>query len=111
MTKKLKDISKVFSLALVAFSLAAASPAAAEVIKVDVNKMLFSPSKITAHIGDTIEWTNSDFVDHTATDKNGKWEVMLPVKGKGTTILKEAGKIEYYCKYHPNMKGQIAVIK
>lgn len=111
MTNKLKDISKVFSLALVAFSLAAASPAAAEVVKVDVSKMVFSPSKITVHVGDTIEWTNSDFVDHTATEKNGKWEVMLPVKGKGTTILKDIGKIEYYCKFHPNMKGQIEVVK
>lgn len=111
MTSKLKDITKVCAFGFIAFSLAAASPAAAEVIKVDVGKMLFSPSKITARIGDTVEWTNSDFVDHTATEKNGKWEVILPVKGKGTTTLKEIGKIEYYCKFHPNMQGQIEVVK
>ncbi len=110
MIYKIKDIA-VASVAAVAFSLAAAFPAAAEVIKVDVNKMMFAPEKISAHVGDVIEWTNSDFVAHTATEKNGGWEVVLPVKGKGSTTLKKEGKIEYYCKYHPNMKGQIEVSK
>lgn len=110
MTYRVKTIAATFSIAALLLS-AAASQAAAAVIKVDVAKMVFAPEKIVAHVGDTIEWTNSDFVGHTATEKDGKWEVMLPVKGKGSITLKNAGNIEYYCRYHPNMKGQIEVSK
>jgi hypothetical protein len=33
----------------------------------------YRPAAISAHVGDTIEWTNTDFLAHTATarDKNG----------------------------------------
>lgn len=92
-------------------SFAAAFPAAAEVIHVDVNKMAYSPVQVTAHVGDVVEWVNNDIVAHTATEKGKKWEVMLPVKGKGSTTMKSEGTIEYYCKFHPNMVGKIEVVK
>jgi len=34
--------------------------------------------QITAHAGDTIEWVNNDFVAHTATARDGAWDVMPP---------------------------------
>lgn len=89
----------------------AAFPAAAEVIHVDINKMVYSPAKVTAHIGDVIEWTNSDIVDHSVTEKDSKFEKIIPVKGKASITVKEAGIIEYYCKFHPNMDGKIEVLK
>jgi plastocyanin len=29
--------------------------------------LVFNPADITVRVGDTIEWANADFIDHTAT--------------------------------------------
>ena len=83
-------------------------PAFAETIQVTVDKLVFSPAVITAKIGDTIEWINKDILAHTATVK-GDWDVMIPAKKSGSFVLKKAGDVEYYCRFHPNMKGRISV--
>lgn len=90
-------------------SLAAASPAVARVIHVEINKLVFSPAKVSAHVGDTIEWENKDFVAHSATEKNKAWDIPLPVHGKGHLTLEKPGHFDYYCIYHPNMTGEIKV--
>ena len=51
--------------------LLAAPSAAGEVVRVAINDLAFSPAEVTAKVGDTIEWVNGDFVDHTATAKDG----------------------------------------
>jgi plastocyanin len=83
-------------------------PAQAKTIQVMVKGLAFSPATVTAHVGDTIEWVNKDPFVHTATVK-GAWEVMLPVGKSGSRVMKKAGTIDYYCRFHPNMKGQITV--
>lgn len=85
-------------------------PARAETIQIVVDKMAFAPAQISAKIGDTIEWVNKDILVHTATVR-GDWEVMLPLKKSGQIVLKKAGTIDYYCRFHPNMKGQITVVQ
>jgi plastocyanin len=52
---------------------------------------------------------NDDFVAHSATARNGGWDVMLPPHQTGRTIVKKPGKVEYYCRYHPNMKGEVTI--
>ena len=83
----------------------------ADTIQVKLQKLGFVPAEITAHVGDTIEWVNSDFVAHTATARDGAWDVLIPVNGKKTVVLKAEGAVEYYCKFHPNMTGRILVNK
>ena len=34
---------------------------------------------------------------------------MILPNAKKSVVLKAAGSIEYYCKFHPNMIGQITV--
>ena len=70
--------------------------------------MAFSPARVEARVGDTIEWVNKDAFAHTATVKGG-WEVMLPVKKSGSVTVDKAGTIDYFCRFHPNMKGTIDV--
>lgn len=89
--------------------LAAATPAAAETITIDVTGIAFSKPKMVAHVGDTVVWDNKDFVAHTATARTHEWDVELPAHKSGQTVLKKAGRIKYYCKYHPNMTGEIEV--
>jgi plastocyanin len=85
--------------------------ARADTIQVKMEKLGFLPAEITAHAGDTIEWVNFDFVAHTATARDGSWDVLIPVNAKKTVVLKTEGTIEYYCKFHPNMTGKILVSK
>ena len=89
--------------------LATASGGAAETVRIDVDKLAFTPAQVSAHVGDTIEWANGDFVAHTATGRKKEWDVTIPAKGIGRVTLKKAGIIDYYCRFHPNMVGRVAV--
>lgn len=89
----------------------AAGSARAEVIQVTIENLAFVPAEITAHAGDTIQWVNADIVIHTATARNGAFDVTIPVKGKASTVVKASGTVDYYCKFHPNMVGKVVVGK
>lgn len=100
---------RVGALALLA-ALALSSPAiAGETIRVAINQLKFDPPKVSAHVGDTIEWASSDFVVHTATAKNKDWDVTIPAKGMGRITLEHPGDVAYFCRFHPNMTGEITV--
>lgn len=99
-----------FRTALAAGLLVAVATAAnAATIKVTISKLKFEPATVTAKAGDTIEWTNKDSFQHTATDKAGSFDVPLPPNSSGKTVVGTAGKIDYFCKIHPMMKGEITV--
>jgi len=83
-------------------------PAQAETIQVTIDKLVFSPATVEAKVGDTIEWVNKDVFAHTAPVKGG-WEVMIPPKKSASLTLKAAGAVDYFCRFHPNMKGHITV--
>jgi plastocyanin len=87
---------------------AAAVPARADTIQVGIVRLVFSPAEINAKVGDTVEWINKDALVHSATVKGG-WEVMVPAKKTGSLVLQTAGQFDYYCRFHPNMKGHISV--
>jgi plastocyanin len=36
---------------------------------------------------------------------------MIPANGKARTVVKAAGAVDYYCKFHPNMAGKVVVGK
>lgn len=95
--------------AVVVATLAAVTPAAAGVVHVDMKGIGFTPPKISAKVGDTIEWANHDFVLHSATARDRSFDVNVTANKSGRTVLKKAGKIAYYCRYHPNMTGEIDV--
>jgi plastocyanin len=87
-----------------------AAGSAAETIHVGVDKLAFAPAQVPAHVGDTIEWANADFVAHTATTRTKQWDVVIPAKGMAHVTLRSAGVFEYYCRFHPNMVGVITVV-
>jgi plastocyanin len=83
--------------------------ALADTIHVEIRGLMFSPTTIAAHVGDEIEWMNEDFVAHTATARHGEWDISLPPHATGHVELKKPGRIEYYCRFHPNMRGEITI--
>jgi plastocyanin len=70
----------------------AATNARAEVVQVRIEKPAFVPAQVTAHGGDAVEWVNADFVAHTATARDGAWDVLIPVDGARSVVLKAPGK-------------------
>jgi plastocyanin len=104
-------MGRALSAAGVAALLLVFAPGSADaaVIQIKMAQIAFAPAQVSAHVGDTIEWTNDDIVAHTATARNGDWDVMVQPKGKASITLKSAGTIEYYCRVHPNMVGSILV--
>ena len=56
-----------------------------------MDKLAFTPAQVSAHVGDTIEWANADFVAHTATARDGAWDVMIPAKATKSVVLKADG--------------------
>ncbi len=81
----------------------------AATIQISMENLVISPAEAAAKVGDTIEWVNKDILVHTATARNGDWDITMPPKKTVTSVLKKAGTIEYYCRFHPNMKATLTV--
>ena len=92
-----------------AFMLAMSVPADAATIQITMENLVISPAEASAKVGDTIEWINRDIFAHTATARSGDWDVTIPPKKTVTSVLKKAGTMEYYCRFHPNMKATLTV--
>jgi plastocyanin len=96
------------AIALILFGLLPV-PVRAETIQVSIDKLVFSPDEVNARVGDTIEWVNKDTLAHTATATNNDWNVSIAPNQSGRVVLKKPGAADYYCKFHPNMKGRVVV--
>jgi plastocyanin len=94
----------VFALGLLSVS------ARAETIHVTISNLAFSPAEVNAKVGDSIEWVNNDPFVHTATARNGDWNVAIAPKQTQQVVLKKPGAVDYYCTLHPNMKGRVTVV-
>src|SRR3954452_17897547 len=68
----------------------------------------YAPNRVTARVGDTVEWANEDVVAHTATLK-GAWDVNVLPHRTGRARMTAPGTFAYICRYHPNMRGEIVV--
>jgi plastocyanin len=81
----------------------------AATIQITMENLVVSPAEATAKVGDTIELINKDVLAHTATARNGDFDVAMPPKKTVTYVLKKAGIVEYYCRFHPNMKATLTI--
>jgi plastocyanin len=92
-----------------ALMLAISVSAHAATIQITMENLVIAPAEATAKVGDTVEWINKDIFAHSATARNGDWDVTMPPNKTVTSVLKKAGRIEYYCRFHPNMKATLVV--
>ena len=100
---------RLASIALAVIVLSVLVPARAATIEITMENLVISPAEVSAKVGDTITWINKDVFAHTATAKNGDFDVTLPPKASATSVLKKVGTVEYYCRYHPNMKATLKI--
>ena len=78
-------------------------------IVVVMDNMNFGTLPRDAKVGDVIIWDNRDTVQHTATARDGSFDVRLQPGKKGRTVLRSAGNIAIYCIYHPMMRATLKV--
>ncbi len=72
----------------------------------------FSPGQIKVKKGTTVTFTNKDSAPHTVTPENKNEFVgtgrLLKDETK-TVVFDHAGKIKYFCDFHPSMEGVVIV--
>lgn len=90
-------------------SACAPKPRPAKTAEIIIDQLAFSAAPAELHVGDTLRWDNHDMFQHSATAKDGQFDVDLPAGRAGSVVLRRAGIISYICRYHPGMSGQIAV--
>src|SRR3954454_23554139 len=101
--RRVSEVAMILAIGLISASAHAAT------IQISMENLVISPAAASAKVGDTVEWINKDIVAHTATARNGDWDIPLPAKKNGSTVLQKAGTVEYYCRFHPNMKATLTV--
>ncbi|MDQ4006463.1 MAG: cupredoxin domain-containing protein [Actinomycetota bacterium] len=68
----------------------------------------FDPQTLQARVGDKVTWVNDDPIPHNVT--GGPLDSGMMMGGaEYTTVLTEAGTIEYDCTLHPGMTGTLEV--
>lgn len=90
-------------------ALASSAQAAPKVHTIVIDKMAFGPAPASVRAGDVIVWVNRDIFQHTATASDKSFDVDLPAGKQARVVVKKAGVVSYYCRYHPGMKGKVTV--
>jgi plastocyanin len=99
---------RIFLVIAALSGLSSVSAQAADV-QITIDELVYAPAEVSAKVGDTIEWVNKDALAHTATAKNNDWDVMIGPNKTARLVLTKPGEVDYYCKFHPNMKGHVTV--
>lgn len=94
---------------------ATTGPGANEVV---MRNIAFDPTEITINVGESVTWTNMDFVPHTATsgnpgDADSGSIFRSPQLAHGasfTHTFNEAGEYLYFCEVHPTIMRDARVI-
>ena len=77
---------------------------------IDIRQLRFQPAVLTVSPGDTVVWINRDIVPHTLSALDAEWESEgLMTDGSWRRLVTGKGSVEYYCTYHPTMRGTIVL--
>jgi len=78
--------------------------------QVQISGFEFIPETLNVRAGDTVTFTNSDIVPHTATALDRSWDSGSLEKGASyTLVIQEDMSLDYYCIFHPMMKAFLNV--
>ena len=76
-----------------------------------MGNMQFGPVPAGIKAGDVIVWVNRDLVPHTATVRNGSFDVNLPARQSRRMTVAGAGTFAFYCRFHPGMRGTLTAAR
>lgn len=73
-----------------------------------IDQMQYGPMPTGVRAGDIIEWANRDILEHSATARDGHFDIDLK-PGTSGRIVATTGTLEFFCKFHPTMTGTVVV--
>jgi plastocyanin len=78
--------------------------------EIAIKNFRFEPAQLSVARGDTVVFSNTDFVPHTATARDSTWD-SKSIDGSTTWsfVPTVAGRHEYLCTFHPTMRATIVV--
>ncbi len=76
---------------------------------VEIIGMKFQPDELTVNKGDTVIFTNKDILTHNVTEQNDKKWASAPLLSNQSYKLAVKESADYYCSFHPVMKGKLVV--
>jgi plastocyanin len=87
------------------------APVAAETEAVEIKGFAYNPPTIEVPAGGSVTWTNQDNSPHTATavDRAALQSGLIAFGNSFTQTFDTPGTYDYFCEFHPNMKGTIVV--
>ena len=59
--------------------------------------------------GDTVVWVNHDTVLHSVTARDHSFDIRLNPGQSARMTLQKAGRMPFYCLFHPTMSGTLVV--
>jgi plastocyanin len=90
------------------------APVQSGLVKISYHEIAIEPDTLKVKVGSTIEWTNSDSVEHNVTSASGPTKFASKNFGEGGTFkikVTKPGVIHYRCTLHPaTMNGTIEVV-
>lgn len=103
----------------IAALLAACTGSAPAETAVTIEDFVYTPEAVTVPVGAAVTWTNEDIFGHTVTsgtpeDPDGRFDHTLgeTTDGEGTqatVTFEEPGTYQYFCAFHPQMRGEVRV--
>jgi len=103
-------LSSAIAIATAVVAIAACSRPAPTTHAVKIQNFGFTPTELTVAVGDTVVWSNVDFVPHSATASDSTFD-SKSIAGSDSWrfVARAPGRHEYFCAFHPNMKAAIVV--
>src|SRR4051794_8564887 len=94
---------------IIMFSVTPLASGHAETITITIERLVYLPADVVAKVGDKIQWVNRDIVAHTATARNSNWDVTIAANKSAELVFSKVGVVDYYCRFHPNMRARISI--
>ncbi len=90
---------------------ASSAQSTAKIHEIKIQQFAFEPKALTVSVGDTIRWVNNDLAPHTATAVEYGWDTQELAQGSSVEIaVTKDMEQEYFCVFHPHMKGRIQIL-
>ncbi|CAM5527435.1 cupredoxin domain-containing protein [Rhodanobacter lindaniclasticus] len=87
---------------------AAGAAATPRVHVIVIDQMVFGPMPADVRAGDIIEWVNHGVLEHTATARDGSFDVDLK-PGAAVRMTAKTGSFDVFCRFHPTMQANLVV--
>ena len=104
-------VAAMLSLPMMAPGSDAGAAAEPQVHTVVMSSMRFGAIPADIKAGDVIHWVNRDMVPHSATARDGSFDVVLAANQSRRMRMNRVGTFAVYCRYHPGMRATVAVAR